>query len=320
MITKESWGKTAAGKEVFLYTLTNQNGLSVQVTTFGARIVAVNTPDRSGKLGNIIVGPDTLEGFEARNNFFGATIGRYGNRIAGGSFELDGHTYELTRNEGSNTLHGGTGVHNCVWESAEDGEQVIMTLLSPDGTDGFPGNMTLVSRFALTDSNELVLTLQAVSDKPTVCALTNHAYWNLSDGTSIGECELRLSADHYLEVNAELIPSAIASVEGTRYDFRTSHPFGHELYDHHFLFNGTAGPQAEAYSPASGRTMAVTADLPGAQLFTFPKFGVQPPEAGAFCIEPQFNPDSPHHPEWPSVVLRPGEMWNHEIRIAFGVK
>ena len=109
-------------------------------------------------------------------------------------------------------------------------------------------------------------------------------------------------------------------MEGTRYDFRTSHPFGHELYDHHFIFNGAAGPQAEAYSPATGRTMAVTADLPGAQLFTFPKFGVQPPEAGAFCVEPQFNPDSPHHPEWPSVVLRPGEMWNHEIRIAFGVK
>ncbi len=316
MITKESWGRTAAGKEVLLYTLTNANGMKVQVTSFGARLVSVWTPDRNGALGNVIVGPDTLADFESRGGYRGATVGRYCNRIGGGSFELDGQTYELTRNEGANTLHGGSGVQNAVWESAEDGEQVVMTHLSPDGTDGFPGNMTIVARFQLGDDNRLVLTLQAATDKATVCSLTNHAFWNL--GSKVLDCELQIGAESYLDVDAGLIPTAITPVEGTRFDFRSRRAIG-ELYDHHFIFNGSQ-PQAKVWDPATGRTLEVITDLPGTQLYTSPDPEAAQPAASAFCLEPQFNPDSPHHADWPSTTLRPGEVWDHTITLAFGVE
>lgn len=318
MITKQLWGKSNDGKDVYLYTLTNKNGVTAQVTTFGARIVSVHTPDRDGNTANIILGPDTLEGFLTRGGFFGATIGRYCNRIGGASFEIDGVTYEITKNErGLNTLHGGSGVHNSAWESAEDGDQVIMTLLLPDGTDGFPGNLTAVSRFRLTDDNELVLTLEATCDKATVCSMTNHAYWNL--GSPTAQCELQIEADHYLTVDEGLIPTGLGEVEGTKFDFRTRRPIGPTLYDNHFVFSG-AHPRAKVWDPNTGRTMTVDSDLPGTQFFTNPSFGTTPPAANALCLEPQFNPDSPHHPEWPTTVLRPGEIWSHEIRLTFGVE
>lgn len=323
MITKELWGKTASGAEIYLYTLTNKNGLSVQVTTFGARLVTALTPDRDGNMANLLYGPDTLAGFEAMNNFYGATIGRYCNRIAGGKFELDGEAYQLMQNEGVNTLHGGSGVHNSAWESADDGEQVIMTLLSPDGTDGFPGNMTLVARFTLNDDNQLILGLQAVSDKTTICSLTNHAYWTL--GGALAQQELMLNCDHYLSVDSGLIPTEVTDVTDTAFDFRARRPIGANRYDTHFVGNGNA-PLAKAWSPATGRTMTIETDLPGVQLFTHysrvanPAPGAAPFEGCAFCLEPQFCPDSPNHADWPTTTLRPGEIWNHDITITFGVE
>ena len=316
MITRQLWGKSQAGENVWLYTLTNAGGLSVQVTSYGARIVAVNTPDRSGAFANIIVGPDSLADFEDHGGFYGATIGRYANRIAGGSFELDGVTWQLN-DTGRNTLHGGAGLHNLVWESADDGEQVVMTRLSADGTDGFPGNFTAVARFRLTDDDRLLLGLQAVADKPTICNLTNHAYWNL--GGSLADCCLQIDAEQYLTVDEGLIPTGVAETAGTVFDFRSSRPIGTTLYDHQFVFSG-AQPGAKLRDPATGRTLTLRADLPGMQLFTNPVRGSQPVVCNALCMEPQFNPDSPHHPEWPSVVLRPGELWAHEISLTFGVE
>ncbi len=319
MITKESWGNVG-GAAVYLYTLRNAGGMTVQVTSFGARIVSVCAPDRDGRMDNCIYGPDTLEGFTSANNFFGATIGRYCNRIAEGRFSLEGTEYRLTQNENGNTLHGGGGVHNAVWESAEDGNQVVMTLLSPDGSDGFPGNMTLVCRYTLTDDNTLVIGLQAVTDKPTVCCLTNHAYWSL--GGAVTEHEVELSCDRCLSLDQELIPTGAMDVAGTKFDFRVRRPLGAGLLDFHSIANGRQ-PLARVWSPASGRTMTIFSDLPGVQLYTHPADNAAPGEAPTMCsvcLEPQFCPDSPNHPEWPSVVLRPGEVWDHDIRIRFGAE
>ncbi len=317
MIQKELWGKTPDNADVWLYTITNASGASMSVCNFGARIVSLKVPDQNGVLGDVIVGPKDLEGFLSRGGSRGATIGRYSNRIAGASFELDGVTYELTKNEhGLNTLHGGQGVTALTWDSAEDGRQVVMTCLLPDGADGFPGNMTIVARFAFTEDNTVVLGLQAVTDKPTVCNLTNHAYYNL--GGPVCDYVLTLGCDHYLTVDEALIPTGVACVEGTAFDFRTGRPIGPGFYDHQLIFSG-AQPQAKAYDPASGRVLTLHTDLPGTQLFIAPVFGTEPRQQESFCLEPQFNPDSPHHPEWPSTVLRPGQIWDHEIRIGLSI-
>lgn len=316
MITKELWGKGPKNEDVYLYTLTNTSGASVTLCTFGARIVSINVPDKDGVLGDIIAGPKELAGFLPKGGSRGATIGRYGNRIAGASFELDGVTYELTKNERDrNTLHGGNGVTGINWDAAEDGEQVVMTCLLADGTDGFPGNMTIVSRYVWTEDNTLVMTLQAAADKPTVCSLTNHAYYNL--GGPVSGYSLQLGCDRYLTVDEYLIPTGIASVEGTRFDFQTPTTMGEQFFDHQLLFSG-ALPQAQVTDPVTGRTMTLSTDLPGTQLYIAPMPGTDPVQQESMCLEPQFNPDSPHHPEWPSTVLRPGEIWNHEIKFQFG--
>lgn len=318
MITKTFWGKSPKNEDVYLYTLTNASGASVTVCSFGARIVSILVPDRDGVLGDIIAGPKELEGFLPHGGSRGATIGRYGNRIADASFELDGTRYELTKNEhGRNILHGGTGVTGLNWDSAEDGEQVVMTCLLADGTDGFPGNMTIVSRYRWTEDNSLIMSLQAACDKPTVCNLTNHAYYNL--GGPVADYVVQLNCDHYLTVDEYLIPTGVAAVEGTRFDFQNAKPLGDQFFDHQFLFSG-ALPQAEVMDPATGRCMTLRTDLPGTQMYICPVPGTNPPQQESMCLEPQFNPDSPHHAEWPSTILRPGEIWNHEICFTFHVK
>ncbi len=315
MITKTLWGRDN-NADIYLYTLTNANGVSMTVTSYGARIVTLNVPDRAGVPGDVIVGPKELEGFLTRGGHRGATVGRYCNRIAGAGFELDGEHYALTVNErGKNTLHGGSGVARLAWDSAEDGNQVVMTCLLPDGADGFPGNMTIVARFSLTDDNTVVLGLQAVCDKPTVCSLTNHAYYNL--GGPVADYVLQLGCDRYLTVDEELIPTGITPVEGTRFDFRQPQTLGAQFFDHQLLFSGTA-PQAKVIDPATGRCMTLQTTLPGTQLYISPVPGTDPLQQESLCLEPQFNPDSPHHADWPGTILRPGEVWDHEIRFTFG--
>ena len=333
MITKESWGRTAAGKEVLLYTLTNANGMKVQVTSFGARLVSVWTPDRNGALGNVIVGPDTLADFERRGGYRGATVGRYCNRIGGGSFELDGQTYELTRNEGANTLHGGSGVQNAVWESAEDGEQVVMTHLSPDGTDGFPGNAELEVRYSLAGAG-LMIQYTLTTDAPTVANITNHSYFNLNghaSGSVLGH-RLSLDAPAYLETDAGSIPTGRKiAVAGTPMDFTEEKTIGRDInadypalkqcggYDHCYVI-ADSGLRHTAWltGPETGIRMETLTTQPGVQLYTSNflksatacKDGASYGQYSAVCLETQDFPDAPNHPDFPDTTVLPDRPYS----------
>jgi aldose 1-epimerase len=337
-ITKTKFGKVG-DVETTLFTCTNTHGLVLKLTDFGAAVVAMEVPDRDGKLANVNYGFNSVDGYLGEHPYFGATVGRYCNRIAKAKFTLDGKEYSLEANNGPNHLHGGKkGFNRVLWnaQTIETSNEVGVrfTYTSPDGEEGYPGNLQASAAYTLTNDNELKVEFQAATDKATPVNLTNHNYWNLG-GVGSGDIydhELMLAADEYLPVDETLIPTgATAPVAETPLDFTTAQKIGSRLkeieadpvgYDHCYVLRRPAGKlslAARVKDPASGRVMEIHTTQPGIQLYTGNFLGGKPAEAGAkqheaFCLETQHYPDSPNQPSFPSTILRPGKKL-HEVTV-----
>ena len=352
-IPAENFQQPVDGKPVDLYTLTNKNGMVVQVTNFGTRIVNLWVPDKDGVFRDVALGHNTIaEYLTTGEKYFGSTVGRYANRIAGGQFTIDETSYQLPLNDGPNTLHGGPkGYFDVVFDAEPytteaGGEGVLFTYLSPDGEMGFPGNLTLKIRMVVpADKNEIQITYEATTDAPTVINLSNHSYFNLSGEGSptIEDHLMKIYASSYTPTDAVLIPTGeIAPVAGTPLDFTEFHVIGERIgndfealklgqgYDHNWVLDGTAdglGLAAETYSPVTGILMQVYTDEPGIQFYSgnfmtgrvVGKSGQAYPHRSAFCLETQNFPDAPNHENFPSAVLRPGETYSTTCTYAFGV-
>ena len=347
-LTKELWGKSTCGKEIYLYTLTNENGAYVQLSSVGAGIVSIAVPDKDGKLADVVLGYPEAASYFGDGPCAGKVPGRYANRIALGKFSLDGVEYTLPVNNGPNHLHGGPdGFQNKVWESREADGGVEFLYYSEDGEMGYPGALKAVARYDWTEENELRLTLMAESDAPTVVNLTNHAYFNLNgegNGDILGHV-LRLNASEYLPTSDSLIPAGESEpVAGTPMDFVNAKPLGAEIqadfpalnygkgYDNCWVIDGYEPGQiqeaAELYSPESGRVLNVYTTQPGVQIYTGNWLsGCPAGKNGHFyedytgvAIECQNFPDAPNKADYPSPVLRPGEVYEQAIIFAFGVK
>jgi len=354
MKQKQLFGKTPEGTDIFLYTLTNKNGMEAGITNFGATLVSLKVPDRNGKLADVVLGYDTLEEYEHSSNYFGATVGRYGNRIAHGNFTLDGVKYVLALNNGGNSLHGGIkGFNKVVWTaketSSKDGQSVQLNYLSKDGEEGYPGNLSVQVVYTLTDRNELQIDYSASTDKDTVLNLTHHSYFNLR-GEGQGDIldhRLTLNADRFTPVDAGLIPTGeLRSVKGTPFDFRIPFAIGARInqvdqtdeqlklgngYDHNFVLNRKAGEQlslaAKVEEPTAGRVMEVWTSEPGVQFYTGNFLDGKSGKGGkaynfrsALCLETQHFPDSPNHPDFPSTVLKPGMRFRSKTAYRFSAK
>lgn len=347
-VERSTFGALPDGTAVERFTLTNANGVVVVLSSLGAAIHSLRTPDREGRPADVVLGFETLEQWVANPPFFGVIVGRYANRIAGGRFALDGANYTLATNNTPNHLHGGTrGFDKVVWRAeplAEaDGEAVRFTYVSADGEEGYPGTLTTTVVYTLTGNNELRLDYAATTDKATVVNLSNHAYFNLAGTGTVLAHELQINADRYTPVTSTLIPTGeLAPVAGTPFDFRQATAIGariaaeHEQirigggYDHNFVLNGTSGElrlAARAFDPSSGRTLEVQTTEPGVQLYSG-NFGSPIPGRGGesyprhagFCLETQHFPDSPNQPSFPSTVLRPGERFESTTVFRFGVQ
>ena len=347
---KAAFGRTSDGQDVDIYTLRNTNGLTVEVLTYGATIYSVQTPDRNGQLTNITANCGSLADYENRSPCFGALLGRYANRIAGAHFLLNGQEVSLSRNAGSNQIHGGfVGFHKHVWQAQRtNGANLVALRLSyrsKDGEEGFPGTLNCLVVYELNNQNELKMEYRATTDRPTVINLSNHAYWNLAGAQSgnVLSQVLTLNADKYLPADAELIPTGeILSVEKTPLDFRQPHRIGERLnqitgaqfgggYDHCLVLNhqqpGDVSFCARLVDPQSGRTMEVFTTQPGVQIFTanFPTdafvgpHGYRYPKHFGLCLETQHFPDSPNKPAFPSTILLPGDTYHVTTVHKFGL-
>ena len=338
----EHFGTTAEGTPVESYTLTNDNGMSAKLITRGATLVELHVPDKNGETADVVLGFDDVAGYESdRNQYFGCTTGRVANRIAGGKFQVDGVQYQVAVNNGPNALHGGLerSLDKVVWDAKEittdNGAGVRFSYTSPDGEEGYPGNLKMTVTYVLTDKNRLRIAYRATTDKATPVNLTNHSYFNLSGAGSatILDHELQIEADTYTPTDSTLIPTGeIRSVEGTPLDFRKPHRIGERIdaviatdalgYDHNFPVNGPFGgdprPCARVTDPASGRVMTVRTNCPGVQLYTgnhlfgqAGKGGKTYPPRSAICLETQHYPDSVNHDNFPTTILRPGETYQY---------
>jgi len=338
------FGRTRTRELVRLYTLRNSRGLVVRVSDWGATLVTVEAPDRTGRVAHVVLGSGDfdcyLEDFPA-----GATVGRFANRIAGAEFTLDGTTYRLAANNGRNALHGGTrGFAHRLWrhESCSDGGDATCARFlyrSADGEEGYPGTLDVCVTYSVSEANELRIDYEATTDRPTVVNLTNHAYFNLAGAGDVLDHELWIDADHYLPVDGELIPTgAIDGVGATPFDFRTPRRIGSRIldlvpatggYDHNFVLRESLGPRDPCIRlahAASGRVLEVRTTQPGVQLYTGNHFehvecwgGMRFPRHGGVCLETQHFPDSVHHADFPSVVLRPGERFTSSTALTFAV-
>ncbi len=343
---KESFGQTPDGRGVDLYTLTNTNGLRAKITNYGAILVSLEVPDRDGNLADITLGYDNLDDYVKRGAFFGATVGRYANRIGGAKFVLDGTEYKLAANNGQNHIHGGIkGFDKVVWKlddlKDESNEALVkMSYISEDGEEGYPGNMACTVTYTLTKDNELKISYEAETDKTTVVNLTNHSYFNLA-GQGTGDIlghELTLNADKYTVFDEGLIPTGeIRSVKDSPLDFTLPMSIGARIeqvgngYDNNYVLNsggGTLALCARVYEPTSGRVMEVYTTEPGVQLYTgnflngsiTGKDGKVYNKHYGFCLETQHFPDSPNKPNFPSVVLLPGQKYVSETVHRFYTK
>ncbi|MFI5096501.1 MAG: aldose epimerase family protein [Candidatus Acidiferrales bacterium] len=336
------FGRAKSGDTVYRYVLTNSKGVEAVVISYGAALVSLKAPDRNGKGADIVLGYDSLAGYENDKSFFGATIGRYGNRIAGGQFALDGAVFHLPKNDGPNSLHGGTrGFNKRIWtgvdRSRADAQVLELTYTSQDGEEGFPGTLKVQVTYTLpAEVNELQIDYSATTDKDTVVNLTNHSYFNLSGVASqqILEHQLLLHALKFTPVDATLIPTGeLRKVDGTPFDFTKATAIGARInqddeqlkfgkgYDHNWVLERTekGGLQvaAEVFEPTSGRVLEVRTTEPGLQFYTGNFLdGTVPGKGGqlyghrtGFCLETQHFPDSPNHPNFPSTVLRPGQVY-----------
>jgi aldose 1-epimerase len=351
-LQKSDFGKTADGTVVALYTLKNSKGMEAKIITYGGAIVSLTTPDRKGAMGDIVLGYDTLADYFAGKSYFGALIGRYGNRIAKGKFTLEGKSYNVPVNNGDNALHGGIrGFDKRVWTARElPGGALELTYKSKDGEEGYPGNLTATVTYTLTDDNRLRLHYVAVTDKPTVVNLTNHSYFNLKgagDGDILGHL-VTLNADQFLPVDAGLIPTGeLRLVDGTPFDFRHPRTPGERIaqsdeqlklgkgYDHNWLLNrpdmnpGMLSLAARVEETGvSGRVMEIYTDQPGIQFYTGNfldgtdkgKGGKIYNQHAGFCFETQHYPDSPNHPKFPSTELKPGQKYDTITEWRFSAK
>lgn len=353
MVNQENFQSTYKDLKTDLYTIKNINGILMQVTNYGAKIVTLFVPDKDGNFKDIVFGYENIKDYLDGDKYFGAVVGRYANRIAGGKFVLDGTEYQVPTNDGGkNALHGGdSGFDDAVWTGevlqTANGEAVKLTLYSPDGDQGFPGNLFVEVLYTLTDKNELVVDYSAVTDKPTVVNLSQHSYFNLhgQDSGPILNHALVINADNFTPVDQALIPTGeIRPVAGTAFDFRTPHLIGERIaneeeqlvlgggYDHNFIINkerpGELTFAASAYDILSGRLMEVYTTQPAIQFYTgnflngseTGKGGVVYNYRSGFCLETQHYPDSPNHPDFPSTVLRPGEEYKQQTVFRFSVK
>lgn len=348
-IKKQTFGMTASQEPVYLYTLTNANGLEARIMTYGATVVSLKVPDRQGKLADVVLGYDSLEGYLKNSPFFGAIVGRYGNRIGKGRFSLNGKQYTLAKNNGENTLHGGIkGFDKVVWKAKEakrkDGASLSLTYLSKDGEEGFPGNLSVTVVYTLTNNYELKIEYSATTDKITVVNLTHHSYFNLAGEGSILNHELMIDANRFTPVDEGLIPTGeLRSVKGTPMDFTRPSLIGARIdqqdeqltfgkgYDHNWVLNNP-GPKlafaARAYEPGSGRVMEVFTTEPGLQFYSgnfldgtiTGKGGQVYKQRYGFCLETQHFPDSPNKPKFPSTVLKPGQHYKSTTIYKFSVK
>ena len=345
-IGREKFGQTADGKTVDIYTLINSEGAEARITNYGGTVVSLRMPDRNGDIGDVVLGFDSLAEYEKFNDFFGALIGRYGNRIAKGKFELNGETYSLAVNNGENHLHGGPkGFHRVVWTAAADGNHLELTYLSSDGEEGYPGNLNVKVVYTLTDQNELRIDYSATTDKDTIVNLTNHSYFNLGrPGGSILDHELMINAKRFTPTDSGSIPTGeLGEVEGTPFDFTRpvkigggigeadeQIKFGHG-YDHNWVLNKAGHELSQAatvHEPVSGRFMEVFTTEPGLQFYSgnfldgtiFGKNGQQYPKHSGFCLEAQHFPDSPNQPAFPSTVLKPGQEYDQTTVYKFSVR
>lgn len=340
-VSKTSFGKTAEGREVELFTLKNTVGSEARIATYGGTVVSLKVPDKSGKLGDIVLGYDSLADYEKHTAFFGALIGRYGNRIANARFSLGGKEYKLAANNGLNHLHGGPmGYHRSVWnaDSSADagGANLILSYLSRDDEEGYPGNLNIKVVYTLTEKNELKIVYSATTDKETVVNLTHHSYFNLAGaGTgTILDHELALWSDRYTPTDAGSIPTGeLRSVKGTPFDFTSPTKIGARInqadqqldfgrgYDHNWILNKKGNElslAAKVYEWTRGRTMEVWTTEPGVQFYSGNfldasikgKNGQDYPYRSGFCLEAQHFPDSPNRPEFPSTVLKRGKKYS----------
>ncbi|NMP38220.1 MAG: galactose mutarotase [Clostridiales bacterium] len=344
-VEKTFYGKMPCGKDVHSYSIKNSSGACAQIITKGATLDRLFVPDRAGKLTDILVGFDDLEGHVERTDYQGVVVGQYANRIAGGRFTLSGVEYNVTRNEkGITCLHGGGEYSGAVWDAEIISDNAVkFTYFSPDMNEGFPGNVDVSVTYTFTDDNALDIAYHAVSDRDTIINLTNHAYFNLAGHGSILGTQLRIAADYYTPIDENSIPlGKLASVSGTPFDFTVSKEIGRDInaedsqlkngagYDHNFCINGFDGslrPAAVAYEPASGRVMQVLTTLPGVQLYTgnflkgvIGKGGKPMDYRTGFCLETQYYPNTPNVPDFPSCVLKKGAEYSSETVFCFSVK
>jgi aldose 1-epimerase len=344
-VKKSVFGKTHDGREGHLYTLSNKSGMEVKITDFGSTVVSIKVPDRSGNYSDVVLGYDTLEGYENGTAYIGATAGRYANRIAGAKFSLDGREFTLPKNDHENHLHG--GFNKVLWDvepitdrsSEKNRSSLHLHYLSKDGEEGFPGNLTVNVVFSLTNANELKIEYSATTDKKTVVNLTNHCYFNLANAGTILDNQLTLRASRFTPVDAALIPTGeLRSVSGTPFDFREPTAVGARIdqddeqlklghgYDHNWVLEAGIKDQprlaATLYDPATGRVLEVLTTEPGLQIYTgnfldgtaHGKGGRSYERRSAICLETQHFPDSPNHPDFPSTTLEPDKQF-HSITI-----
>jgi aldose 1-epimerase len=321
---RETFGMLPDGTSVDLISLAGAGGLKMSAMTYGCTIVSLSAPDRDFRDANVILGFDRLDGYLGDSRYYGAVAGRYANRIANARFLLDGRTYDVSANEPPNHLHGGyRGFDKRVWDAEihEGGRGVVFRRVSPHGEEGYPGTLVVSITYLLTDSNELHVQYDAEADAPTHVNLTQHSYFNLrGDGRGdVLDHRLQVSADSYLPVNAQMIPTGeIAPVANTPFDFREPAAIGSRAggaYDHNFILATGAGVPARAArvsEPSTGRTMEVRTTEPGLQLYSGG-------DHRGLCLETQHYPDSPNRPEFPSTILRPGQRYQSRTEFAFGI-
>jgi len=337
------------GRAITLYTLTNSHGMEVRAMNYGGIIVSIRVPDRNEQFADVVLGHETLDGYRPNPPFFGAIVGRYANRIANGTFKLDGETYTLPKNDGPNTLHGGDkGFDKAVWdaEPLKGRTGVAFSYFSKNGDEGFPGNLRVKVTYTLTNANALDIDYEATTDKATPINLSNHSYFNLK-GEGNGDIldhEIMINADRFTPVNKNLIPTGeLRPVKGTPLDFTTPTKIGARIddnydqlvlahgYDHNFVINRQGGGlvlAARVYEPTTGRTLEVSTTQPGVQFYTgnfldgtiTGKQGHVYKRRYGFCLETQHFPDSPNHPSFPSTILRPGETFREKTVFKFSAK
>ena len=348
-IAERPFGETPQGESVKLYTLRNANGAEVSICNYGGIVTSLKVPDRSGTIGDVVLGYDNLADYIKSSPYFGALIGRYGNRIAKGHFVLDGKEYTLATNNPPNALHGGIkGFDKAVWQAraykSKDGPALKLTYLSKDGEEGYPGNLSVKAVYTFTDDNALKLEFTATTDKDTIVNLTHHSYFNLAGKGDILGHEVMMDADKFTPVDSTLIPTGeLRPVEGTFFDFRTPTAIGARIgqddeqlkfgngYDHNWVINNQTGAvrlMARVYEPTTGRGLEVFSSEPGLQFYSGNFLdGTLKGKGGwvyqfrdAFCMEPQHYPDSPNKPNFPSVVLKPGAVYHNTIIYRFSVR